>query len=53
MPPLGFGNNSCVFFYFSRETREFFCLDEPPGPFDSLEESRVGEGCDGGDQLIY
>ncbi|XP_028410185.1 uncharacterized protein LOC114532792 isoform X2 [Dendronephthya gigantea] len=25
----------------SRETREFFCLDEPPGPFDSLEESRA------------
>ncbi len=21
--------------------REFLCLDDPPGPFDSLEESRV------------
>lgn len=25
----------------SLAVREFLCLDEPPGPFDSLEESRV------------
>ncbi|KAK3086780.1 hypothetical protein FSP39_023207 [Pinctada imbricata] len=25
----------------SRPVREFFCFDEPPGPHDSLEESRV------------
>lgn len=29
----------CVFD--SLAVREFLCLDEPPGPFDSLEESRV------------
>jgi hypothetical protein len=37
-----FQTHSTVYhLYFSRETREFFCLDDPPGPFDSLEESRV------------
>lgn len=25
----------------SLAVREFLCLDDPPGPFDSLEESRV------------
>lgn len=32
------------FFFFplkSLAVREFLCLDDPPGPFDSLEESRV------------
>lgn len=27
--------------FFSLPVREFLCLDDPPGPFDSLEESRV------------
>lgn len=26
---------------YSQAVREFLCLDDPPGPFDSLEESRV------------
>ena len=25
----------------SLEVQEFFCLNDPPGPYDSLEESRV------------
>ena len=25
----------------SVEVQEFFCLNDPPGPYDSLEESRV------------
>ena len=32
----------CEFFLSSRPVREFFCFDDPPGPHDSLEESRVG-----------
>lgn len=29
------------FIWLSIAVREFLCLDDPPGPFDSLEESRV------------
>jgi len=28
----------------SVEVQEFFCLNDPPGPYDSLEESRVSIG---------
>lgn len=41
---LGLGRltHSLMLFVFdSLAVREFLCLDEPPGPFDSLEESRV------------
>lgn len=31
----------CLIFFHSVAVREFLCLDDPPGPFDSLEESRV------------
>lgn len=30
-----------LFVFDSLAVREFLCLDDPPGPFDSLEESRV------------
>lgn len=30
-----------LFVFGSLAVREFLCLDDPPGPFDSLEESRV------------
>ncbi|XP_070574374.1 sorting nexin-16-like isoform X2 [Ptychodera flava] len=35
----------------SNEVREFFCLDEPPGPHDSLEESRAL--CESLEETIY
>jgi len=28
----------------SVELQDFFCLNDPPGPYDSLEESRVSIG---------
>lgn len=31
----------CLLLLASVPVREFLCLDDPPGPFDSLEESRV------------
>jgi len=34
------GNNYYIFL-FSKPVREFFCFDDPPGPHDSIEESRV------------
>jgi hypothetical protein len=30
-----------LFFLFSKPVRDFFCFDDPPGPHDSIEESRV------------
>lgn len=33
--------NVVVIFLCSQIVKEFLCLDDPPGPFDSLEESRV------------
>ncbi|XP_049605427.1 sorting nexin-16 isoform X2 [Syngnathus scovelli] len=33
--------NMSLFLFDSQSVREFLCLDEPPGPFDSLEESRA------------
>lgn len=33
---------ACVFVLLSSDVvRGFLCLDDPPGPFDSLEESKV------------
>lgn len=31
------------FLFSSKPVREFFCFDDPPGPHDSIEESRVIE----------
>lgn len=36
---------NCPFPLKSLAVREFLCLDDPPGPFDSLEESRVSAVC--------
>ena len=31
-----------MIYYFSATVHIFFCLNDPPGPYDSLEESMVG-----------
>ena len=33
----------CISFIFSQPVRDFFCFDDPPGPHESLEESRVSK----------
>ena len=33
--------NPSFYFVSSKAVKEFFCIDDPPGPYDSLEESRV------------